>query len=102
MENGPDRKITRQVQQSMEVITSDGKLIGYVTAVKKKEFHVHRLTAPDISLDYSRVDVVRENTVSLTLSEHELALMSAKPTEAPLSSIPHPHRGEEESSTAAP
>ncbi len=93
METEPDRKVTRQVQQSMEVITSDGKLIGYVTAVKKTLFHINRLIAPDIDLPYTDVDEIEGNTVHLTLAEHEIALMRSKPAMGPLSS--HPHHGRE-------
>ncbi len=91
MENEPERKFTRQVQVSMEVLTSEGRLIGYVTAVHKRDFRVHRFIAPDITLDYSFVDSIAKNALRLTVSEHEIALRNP-PEKGPLSSIPHPHR----------
>ncbi len=53
MESDPDRKKTPQVQAAMEVLTSDGKLIGYVTKVRKKDFRVHGLVAPDAFFSYT-------------------------------------------------
>ncbi len=91
MEREPERKFTRQVQVSMEVVSSEGTLIGYVTAVQKKAFRVCRFIAPDIMLDYSFVDTIEGNTLRLTISEHEIA-MRHPPAEGPLSSVPHPHR----------
>lgn len=91
MEREPERKFTRQVQVSMEVVTSEGALIGYVAAVHKKAFKVHRLIAPDTTFDYSFVDAIESNTLRLTISEHEIA-MQHPPTAGPLSSMPHPHR----------
>ncbi len=91
MENEPDRKKTPQVQISMEVLSSDGTLIGYVTKVRKKDFRVHRLVAPDAFLPYNLIDSIVGDTVRLTLSEHEIALARWSGS-GPLSSVPHPHR----------
>lgn len=91
MERETERKFTHQVQVSMEVMSSEGTLIGYVTAVQKKTFRVHRLIAPDITLDYSFVDAIEGNRLRLTISEHEIA-MQHPPARGPLSSMPHPHR----------
>jgi hypothetical protein len=91
MEREPERKFTRQVQVSMEVVSSEGTLIGYVTAVQKKAFTVDRFVAPDIALDYSFVDTIEGNRLRLTVSEHEIAVRYP-PAEGPPSPAPHPHK----------
>lgn len=95
MESEPERKVTPQVQESMEVVSSDGILIGYVTKVRKKDFRVHRLVAPDTFLPYTAIDSISEGTIKLTLSDHEIALARWSGSGS-VSAVPHPHRKEGE------
>ncbi len=92
MEWEEDRETTPQVQEAMEVISFDGKLLGYVTSVRKKDFRVHRFIAPDIYLSFSFIESISENRIHLNLAEHEIA-MTGWPHHGRkiLASVPHPH-----------
>ncbi|HET7035933.1 MAG TPA: DUF2171 domain-containing protein [Thermomicrobiaceae bacterium] len=61
-----------RVQPGMQVVTSDNKMVGFVTAVDDARMRVEHLPLPDLEIPFDAVYAIAGDRVILNMAGDEL------------------------------